>query len=379
MSSYHILPARTEEIDNLMALYDYSRGIMRRNGNQSQWTGYPTRDAILEDIRLGHSFVLHDEQGIAGVFAFIIGRDPTYEYIEDGSWEEDDRPYGTIHRLACAPDKKGIAHACFEWCRGRITSLRVDTHNDNSIMRHIMDREGFEYRGTIYIADGTARRAYQRIDSRSICEDIQRYVEHTILPRYDHYDSAHRQEHIRSVIERSMQLAQNRDTDLNMVYVIAAYHDIGLNKGRENHHLTSAEELRHDTQLPLWFSDIQLEMMAQAIEDHRASATQPPRSLYGMIVAEADRDIEPDKILRRTIQYGLAHYPELDTERQWHRFCEHLHEKYAEGGYLKLFFDDSPNAEGLRQLRTLIQEPDILRKNFDKILLQERKKTEKEA
>ena len=120
-----------------------------------------------------------------------------------------------------------------------------------------------------------------------------------------------------------------------------------------------------DSNLRKWFSDSELHLMAEAIEDHRASSGNAPRSIYGKIVAEADRDIEPLKIIQRTIQYGLSHYPELDKEGHWQRTLEHLHEKYAEGGYLKLWLPESDNATKLAELRRIIADEKELRKHFE--------------
>ena len=114
--------------------------------------------------------------------------------------------------------------------------------------------------------------------------------------------------------------------------------------------------------------------MAQAAEDHRASSTNEPRSLYGKIVAEADRDIEPTTIVRRTVQYGLSHYPELDREAQWERTLQHLNEKYAEGGYLKLYIPESRNARQLERLRQLIQKREEVRKIFEQEVLNDKTK-----
>lgn len=96
-----------------------------------------------------------------------------------------------------------------------------------------------------------------------------------------------------------------------------------------------------------------------------ASSDHEPRSIYGRIVAEADRFIDPDTIILRTVQYGLANYPELDKEGHWRRTLDHLHEKYAEGGYLKLWFEDSPNMERLNSLREIIKDEPLLREKFD--------------
>ena len=107
--------------------------------------------------------------------------------------------------------------------------------------------------------------------------------------------------------------------------------------------------------------------MARAVEDHRASSDHEPRSIYGKIVAEADRQIDPETIIRRTVQYGLSHYPGLDREGHWNRMLEHLNEKYAEGGYLRLWIPESDNAAKLAKLRVLIADEARLRLMFDTI------------
>lgn len=163
---------------------------------------------------------------------------------------------------------------------------------------------------------------------------LRQYIETEIIPRYDSFDAAHRRDHVEYVIAQSLKLAEHYDVDRDMVYVIAAYHDTGLAVDRKTHHLESGRIIRSDQNLRQWFSEGQIEMMAQAVEDHRASSDHEPRSIYGKIVAEADRQIDPETIIRRTVQYGLSHYPGLDREGHWNRMLEHLNEKYAEGGYL---------------------------------------------
>ena len=155
--------------------------------------------------------------------------------------------------------------------------------------------------------------------------DLVEFVETKILPQYANFDKAHNMEHATRVIRRSLDLARKTGADLNMAYAIAAYHDLGLSGPRAIHHLTSGKILIADARLKRWFSADQLQMMKEAVEDHRASASRAPRSIYGKIVAEADRDIDPETVIRRTIQYGLANYPELDTEGHWQRFMQTLH------------------------------------------------------
>ena len=196
-------------------------------------------------------------------------------------------------------------------------------------------------------------------------QELQRYVEEHIIPLYDHFDKAHQRDHVYMVIRQSLDLAAQMEVDRDMVYAIAAYHDIGLCEGRELHHEVSARMLLADTELRKWFSESQLQTMAEAVEDHRASSDHAPRSLYGRIVAEADRFIDPDTIIRRTVQYGLEHYPELDKEGHYQRTIQHLHEKYGRNGYLHLWFDNSPNAERLEKLRQMMEDEALLRQKFE--------------
>ena len=201
--------------------------------------------------------------------------------------------------------------------------------------------------------------------------ELREYIEQEIIPQYAHFDKAHRTDHVLKVMEESMELAQYYDVDLLMVYVVAAYHDLGLCKGRELHHLVSGKILLADGTLKQWFTKEQLLAMKEAVEDHRASNKQAPRSIYGRIVAEADRMIDPVITLRRTVQYGLSNYPQLDKEKQYVRFLEHLNNKYAEGGYLKLWIPQSANARRLEKLRQLIANKEELHKVFENIYSEE--------
>ena len=167
--------------------------------------------------------------------------------------------------------------------------------------------------------------------------ELKRYIEQEIIPRYDGFDKAHQRDHVTMVIQQSLDIASRLDVDIDMVYAIAAYHDTGLCEGREHHHEVSAQIIKADPKLRKWFTEEQIQVMADAAEDHRASAKHAPRTIYGRIVAEADRFIDPETIVRRTIQYGLDHYPELGREEQRQRMVSHLKEKYGRNGYLKLW------------------------------------------
>ena len=191
---------------------------------------------------------------------------------------------------------------------------------------------------------------------------LHEYIENEILPRYAAFDKGHQRDHAESVIEESMVLAQEHGADKEMAYVIAAFHDLGLEKGRELHHIYSGEILMADPMLPQFFNKEQLMLMRDAVEDHRASSKNAPRSIYGAIVAEADRHIDPETILRRTMQFGLKQNPEADFEWHFNRAYQHMLEKYAEGGYMRLWLNSKRNVEGLNALRAIIHDKEVLRK-----------------
>ena len=204
-----------------------------------------------------------------------------------------------------------------------------------------------------------------------INQQLQAYVEREIIPRYDAFDAAHRRDHVATVIEQSLTLAEHYDVDIDMVYAIAAYHDTGLRYGRENHHRDSKRIILADEELRRWFSDEQIATMADAAEDHRASSKSAPRTIYGRIVAEADRVIQPRSILRRTIQYTLSNYPTLSREEGYQRMLDHLHEKYDYGGYLRLWIEESENGKRLEELRQIIANKSLLRTIYDEIYNEE--------
>ena len=202
---------------------------------------------------------------------------------------------------------------------------------------------------------------------------LVRFVEGEIIPRYAAFDKAHQEDHARQVIARALDLAAHYPVNVDMVYAAAACHDLGLAVDRKTHHLESGRIIRQLPQLGEWFTPEEIETVAQAAEDHRASSDHAPRGIYGRIVAEADRLIEPEQIIRRTIQYGLSHYPELPREGHWERTLEHMLEKYGDGGYLKLWIPESPNAARLEALRVIIRDQAALRAHFERIFDEESK------
>lgn len=201
--------------------------------------------------------------------------------------------------------------------------------------------------------------------------DLVEFIETQILPRYAEFDRAHNMEHVTRVIRSSLELVKTTGADVNMAYTIAAYHDLGMIGHRADHHIRGGKILATDARLKKWFSPEQIKIMKEAVEDHRASASRAPRSIYGKIVAEADRDIDTMTVVRRTIQYGLSNYPEMDKEGHWKRFKEHMDNKYSKDGYIRLWIPNSPNAKKLSELRDLIAQPDRLREAFERVFAEE--------
>ncbi len=199
------------------------------------------------------------------------------------------------------------------------------------------------------------------------------YIETEIIPRYEQFDKAHNLSHVQAVIEESLALAKlYPEADERLAYTIAAYHDTGLCRDRATHHLVSGEIIAEDANLLQWFGREEIEIMREAVEDHRASTDHEPRSIYGKIVAEADRIIDPDTTLRRTVQYGLKQNPAADEAWHYQRFYDHLMEKYAPGGYLKLWFPHSKNARQLKELQAIIADEVRLRSIFHQMFEEKR-------
>lgn len=207
---------------------------------------------------------------------------------------------------------------------------------------------------------------YNFMKQSFINQQLVLYIETEIIPIYNSFDAAHQIDHVRSVIKESLRLAERYDVNRDMAYVIAAFHDIGLQEDRATHHLVSGRYIRTNTKLTAFFTQDEIELMAQAAEDHRASIDHRPRSIYGMIVAEADRCIDASTIVRRTIQYGLSHYPELNMQEHYQRFLDHMNEKYAEGGYLKIWLTESDNYTKLKEFQELLKDEHLTRQLFER-------------
>ena len=154
--------AETKDLDAIARVYDAARAYMAASGNPHQWgdSGYPHRELLKEDIEKRRLYVIEENGAVHAVFAFMLGDDPTYSYIEDGQWPNQ-KPYGTIHRIASDGQIKGMFTKAFNFCRSRIDEIRIDTHHDNKTMQHVVTKHGFTRCGIIYLENGDPRIAYQ--------------------------------------------------------------------------------------------------------------------------------------------------------------------------------------------------------------------------
>lgn len=183
-------------------------------------------------------------------------------------------------------------------------------------------------------------------------EELINYIETQVFPQYDKNESGHGINHIKTVIDKSLKFAKDYDVDINMVYTIAAYHDIGHHIDRKRHEIISAEMFMKDENMKKFFNDEERKIIKEAIEDHRASSDHEPRTIYGRIVSTADRTIiDIDTTIRRSYSYGKRNYVGLSEEEQIERVYSHLKEKYGETGYAKVYLKDEEFEEALQKLR----------------------------
>ena len=165
-----IRPSTYADLDALMAIFAHARSQMAADGNPTQWgDGYPSREQLMSDIQRGVSYIFEHKGQPCATFVFIIGEDPTYAYIEDGQWLDDTLPYGTIHRIASNGQERGIFPFVLHWCSAQCSNIRIDTHQDNARMIHLIEQAHFTRCGIIYTRDNSPRIAYQRVWGQQSC------------------------------------------------------------------------------------------------------------------------------------------------------------------------------------------------------------------
>ena len=183
---------------------------------------------------------------------------------------------------------------------------------------------------------------------------LRKYIEDNIFPIYDKNDSGHNIDHIKYVIDRSMKLSkQFKNIDLNMVYVIAAFHDLAHHIDKDNHEVLSAKLFYENEKMKDFFNDEQRQIIKEAIEDHRASSKNEPRSDYGKIVSSADRNVDIISSLKRTHFYTIKHYPNYDLDQAIYRAYRHLSKKFGINGYAKTYCNDEEFTEFKKSIEEL--------------------------
>ena len=205
-----------------------------------------------------------------------------------------------------------------------------------------------------------------------VSPEIKNYIETTILPRYEGL-GGHTGDHIQQVITRSLHFAEQApEINIDMAYIIAAFHDLGRLIDDETHNIESAKMLRADEFLKEHFSANEIKTMAEAVEDHRASLGHEPRSIYGKLVSSADRNSSVEEILSRAYDYGKHLSPEMTEDELIERTRKVLRKKYSPNGYAAktMFFDDPNFAAMLEKTEEITRTPE----GFAKIMREHNKK-----
>ena len=198
-------------------------------------------------------------------------------------------------------------------------------------------------------------------------KELKKYIENTIFPSYKKNDLGHNLDHIRYVIDRSLKFASNQENiNYDMVYVIAAYHDIGHYIDAKNHEKVSAGMLLNDMNLRKFFTEDEIQIMAEATYDHRASLNGEPRSIYGKIVSSADRNTLLDVTLKRTYAYRVEHNPNDKLDEIIEESRQHIINKFGKKGYAteKMYFDDLDYKKFLEEISILVSNEELFKKKF---------------
>ena len=207
-------------------------------------------------------------------------------------------------------------------------------------------------------------------ENDEIKPELKEYIEKEIFPLYDRNEKAHGIEHIHTVINRSLKIAKGYDVNKNIVYTVAAYHDLGHYIDPKIHEKLSAEIFMKDEKIKKWFTEEEIKIIKEAIEDHRASSDHEPRSIYGKIVSTADRSIKSiDICIKRTYLYFKKNNPELTTkEEQINRIYEHLNNKYGKNGYAKTYLYDEEFENAKVKFVEALQDKEAFIKRIENVI-----------
>lgn len=200
-------------------------------------------------------------------------------------------------------------------------------------------------------------------------KDLKEYIEDNVFPLYSRNEEGHGISHIKDVIQRSLNISKDYDVDINLVYTIAAYHDLGHYVDRKTHEIISAKMFMDDEHMKEFFDDDERKTIKEAIEDHRASSDHEPRSIYGKIVSTADRAIlDFETPIKRTYLYGLAHFPNLTKKEHVEEVYNHLKDKFGRNGYAKVYLNDPEYDESLEKFRKALDNKDEFIKIINEIV-----------
>lgn len=199
-------------------------------------------------------------------------------------------------------------------------------------------------------------------------ENLINYIRTYILPEYLKNDTGHGIEHIKYVTKRCIKFAEQFDNvDLDMLYTIAAFHDIGHHIDKKNHEVLSAKIFYDNDDMKQFFNDEQRIIIKEGIEDHRASANTVPRSDYGKIISSADRSTDVNEFLRRTHAYTLKHNPESTIEQMLTRAYEHTKDKYGNNGYAKHYVIDEEYSQFRNEINNLLSDKETFNAKYLKV------------
>ncbi len=207
-----------------------------------------------------------------------------------------------------------------------------------------------------------------KYNKNNINQNLIKYIESTIFPEYELNEAGHGIEHILSVINRSFEIAKNYDVDLNLVYVIAAYHDIGHHIDRKNHEKVSADIMIKDENLNNFFTNDELHIIKDAIEDHRASTGIEPRNIYGKIVSAADKTLTIDDAISRTYFYTKEHNSNFSKQEILEEIYNHLDKKFGENGYAKIYIKDEHFENFKKELILLLKDKSTFLKKVNEVI-----------
>lgn len=204
---------------------------------------------------------------------------------------------------------------------------------------------------------------------RVIRKTIVCYVKSIIIPLYDLCDKGHGRDHIFNVIERSFEISKSLDVNPEIVYVVAAFHDIGMAMGpKKIHEINSSNIVKDDPMLAMWFTPDEIKIIREAIEDHRASSDKEPRNIYGKIVADADKNMNIPEYILRCYYYGKEHFPDSTYEEEMQRVKDHLIDKFGINGYAKLHLNTKENLESLNAIRELINDDNLFMQKYQELI-----------